>query len=90
MPRSGWGVFNLLCAYISVCERWRRISPSSWGNYKRSGVRIGSKITIKGTFYLKGVTDVKKMKNEVSNQQGQETQVMSLDSLIMEIKKQQD
>ena len=30
------------------------------------------------------------MKNEVSNQQGQETQVMSLDSLIMEIKKQQD
>ena len=90
MPRSGWGVFNLLCAYISVCERWRRISPSSWGSYKRSGVRIGSKITIKGTFYLKGVTDVKKVKNEVSNQQGQETQVMSLDSLIMEIKKQQD
>lgn len=33
---------------------------------------------------------MKKMKNEVSNQQGQETQVMSLDSLIMEIKKQQD
>lgn len=33
---------------------------------------------------------MKKMKNEVSNQQGQETQVMPLDSLIMEIKKQQD
>lgn len=33
---------------------------------------------------------MKKMKDEVSNQQGQETQVMSLDSLIMEIKKQQD
>lgn len=33
---------------------------------------------------------MKEVKNEVSNQQGQETQVMSLDSLIMEIKKQQD
>lgn len=33
---------------------------------------------------------MKKMKNEVGNQQGQGTQVMSLDSLIMEIKKQQD
>lgn len=33
---------------------------------------------------------MKKMKNEVSNQQGQGIQVMSLDSLIMEIKKQQD
>lgn len=33
---------------------------------------------------------MKEVKNEISKKQEQGTQVMSLDSLIMEIKKQQD